>query len=132
MTGSSLKGAIVSRLLYLAALNGPYIVLFEEQCANEPGDGVFVGEDTDDISAGCAIFRVVMSVPAQPSRTGKISSPAAPERLSVSFYVCGSPLHAVYVEIRFRRHQWGCTARALSLRGRRRWRPGCPVCSLPG
>src|SRR5918993_681795 len=34
-----------------AALNGPFIVLFEEQCADEPGDGVFVGKDADDISA---------------------------------------------------------------------------------
>src|SRR6516164_3714826 len=39
--GSSLKGAIVSRL----------IVLFEQQRADETHDGVFVGEDADDVGA---------------------------------------------------------------------------------
>ena len=33
------------------------MVLFEEQCADEPGDGVFVGEDADDISASSIFFR---------------------------------------------------------------------------
>jgi hypothetical protein len=32
-------------------LQGPFIVLFEQQSANEPGDGAFVGEDADDIGA---------------------------------------------------------------------------------
>src|SRR5262252_7837923 len=39
--GSSLKGAIVSRL----------IVLFEQQRADETHDGVFVWEDADDVGA---------------------------------------------------------------------------------
>jgi hypothetical protein len=35
----------------LAALNRPFIVLFEQQRADETGYGLLVGEDTDDIRA---------------------------------------------------------------------------------
>jgi hypothetical protein len=34
-----------------AALNCPFIVLFEQQRANEARDRIFVGEDADDIGA---------------------------------------------------------------------------------
>mgnify|MGYP001094792610 FL=1 len=33
------------------ALNGPFIVLFEQQRTDETHDGVVVGEDADDIGA---------------------------------------------------------------------------------
>ena len=34
-----------------AALNRPFVVLFEQQRADETHDGVFVGEDADDVGA---------------------------------------------------------------------------------
>jgi hypothetical protein len=34
-----------------ASLNRPFIVLFEQDGADEAGDGVFVGEDADDFGA---------------------------------------------------------------------------------
>jgi hypothetical protein len=33
------------------ALDGPFIVLFEQDGADEAGDGGFVGEDADDVGA---------------------------------------------------------------------------------
>src|SRR3954471_5480424 len=33
------------------SLHGPFVVLFEQDCADEPGDGGFVGEDADDVGA---------------------------------------------------------------------------------
>jgi hypothetical protein len=33
------------------ALDGPFIVLFEQQRANETDDGVVVGEDADDVGS---------------------------------------------------------------------------------
>ena len=42
--GSSLSGVA-------SALDGPFIVLFEEERSHKTDDGVLVGEDADDISA---------------------------------------------------------------------------------
>ena len=49
--GSSLSGAIVSGLMWRRA--GPLIhrVLFEQDCAKKPNNGVLVGNDADDINA---------------------------------------------------------------------------------
>src|SRR5215203_1515778 len=33
------------------SLDGPFVVLLEQDCADEPGDGGFVGEDPDDVGA---------------------------------------------------------------------------------
>ena len=33
------------------ALDGPFIVLFQQQGADQAGDGGFVGEDADDLAA---------------------------------------------------------------------------------
>ena len=33
------------------ALDGPLVVLFEQQCADETDDGIVVGEDTDNFCA---------------------------------------------------------------------------------
>ena len=33
------------------ALNGPFIVLFEQQRTDQSDDGVFIGEDTDNLAA---------------------------------------------------------------------------------
>jgi hypothetical protein len=33
----------------VGALNGPLVVLFEQDGTDEPGDGRFVGEDADDL-----------------------------------------------------------------------------------
>src|ERR1700761_8669120 len=32
-------------------LNGPFIVLFEEQCSDQPDNGRFIWEDADDLAA---------------------------------------------------------------------------------
>ncbi|EXS68266.1 transposase [Sphingobium sp. Ant17] len=32
-------------------MDGPFVVLFQKDSADETGDGFFVGEDADDISA---------------------------------------------------------------------------------
>jgi hypothetical protein len=42
-TGSSLKAAMVSRVMY-RALDGPFVVLLEEDSAGGPGDGVVMGK----------------------------------------------------------------------------------------
>jgi len=34
-----------------SALDGPFVVLFEQDRADEPGDGGLVGEDADDLGA---------------------------------------------------------------------------------
>ena len=34
-----------------AALNRSFVILFEEEGADEAGDGVFIGEDADDVGA---------------------------------------------------------------------------------
>ena len=44
---SSLKVAMVSRVVS-GALDGPFVVLFEEDGADEPHEGVVVGEDAHD------------------------------------------------------------------------------------
>src|SRR5262245_66561332 len=33
------------------ALDGPFIIVFEQDSADEAGDGVVVGKDTDDVSS---------------------------------------------------------------------------------
>jgi len=33
------------------SLHGPFVVLLEQDCADEPGDGGLVGEDPDDVGA---------------------------------------------------------------------------------
>jgi hypothetical protein len=33
------------------SLNGPFVVLLEQECADEPDDGIVVGKDADDIGA---------------------------------------------------------------------------------
>ena len=33
------------------SLDGPFVVLFEEQCTDQSDDGIVVGEDTDDLGA---------------------------------------------------------------------------------
>ena len=48
---SSLKGAIVFQAHVSAALNRLFIVLFEQQCADEARDGAYIGEDADDVGA---------------------------------------------------------------------------------
>src|SRR3954470_21965794 len=47
MITSSLKGAIVSS----APLDGPFVVLFEQQRADKPSNGILVRKDADDIGA---------------------------------------------------------------------------------
>jgi len=32
-------------------LHGPFVVLLEQDCADEPDDGVLIGEDADDLGA---------------------------------------------------------------------------------
>jgi len=32
------------------SLNGPFVILFKQQCTGEHDDGVVVGEDADDVS----------------------------------------------------------------------------------
>ena len=51
---SSLKGAIVFQAHVSAALNRLFIILFEQQCADEARDGVYIGEDADDV--GCRLI----------------------------------------------------------------------------
>jgi hypothetical protein len=48
--GSSLNGAMVSRGHVAAALDDPFIVLFEQDRADEANNSVFIGEDADDLS----------------------------------------------------------------------------------
>jgi hypothetical protein len=43
---SSLKGASLA-----AALNRPFIVLFEQERTDETHDGIFIGEDADHVGA---------------------------------------------------------------------------------
>ena len=33
------------------SLNGPLVILLEQQCADQPDDGIVVGENADDFSA---------------------------------------------------------------------------------
>jgi hypothetical protein len=42
-TGSSLKAAMVSRVMY-RALDGPFVILLEGDSADGPGDGVVMGK----------------------------------------------------------------------------------------
>ncbi len=48
---SSLIGAMVSSVMY-RALHGPFVILFEQDGADQADDGGLVGKDADDI--GCA------------------------------------------------------------------------------
>ena len=48
--GSSLKARWFPDYVS-TALNRPFVILFEQQRTHEPGGGILVGEDTDDIGA---------------------------------------------------------------------------------
>ena len=50
MRGSSLIWLMVSRHV-AGSLDSPFVVLFEQNGADEAGDGVVVGEDADDLGA---------------------------------------------------------------------------------
>ena len=63
----------------------PLIVLFEQQRADEADDGVFVGEDADDLTA---VFDLAIA-----AFTGK-RSPAALLSLPSSRHPCARPQHA--------------------------------------
>ena len=51
------------------ALDSPFIVLFEQDGADEPGDGCFVGEDADDLGSALdlaveALLSMTEQIPA--------------------------------------------------------------------
>ena len=35
------------------ALDGPFVVLLQQDCADEPDDSLVVGKDADDVGAAC-------------------------------------------------------------------------------
>ena len=49
--GSSLKVAVVSRGRVSGSLDGPFVVSFEEDRADEPEDRLVIGKDADDLGA---------------------------------------------------------------------------------
>ncbi len=51
MTGSSATGGDCLKVHVAGALDGPLVVLLEEDGPDETGDGGLVGEDAEDLSA---------------------------------------------------------------------------------
>ena len=51
MRGSSAQPADAFQRHVAGAVDGPLVVLFEQDCADEADDGVVVGEDADHIGS---------------------------------------------------------------------------------
>ena len=75
--GSSLIGAMRFQGHVAGALDGPLVVLFEQDRADEAGDGGLVGEDADDLGAALdlaveALERVGASAAWPGAAAGKV------------------------------------------------------------
>ena len=54
--GGGFAGAVEDVESEVAAAFGPFVVLFGQDGADEAGDGVAVGEDSDDVGAAADFF----------------------------------------------------------------------------
>lgn len=52
-------------------LHGPFIILLQEDCAGQAGDGGLVGEDADDLGAALDLAVEMKAALASPKQSGE-------------------------------------------------------------